>query len=402
MANKRDYYEVLGVSKDASQDDIKKAFRKLSRQWHPDMQHDKSDAEKKIAEEKFKEIAEAYEVLSDDSKRKQYDQFGFNGPQGFGGQNVDLAEFFRRHSSIFEDFFNGASPFSHFANGFGDFNFSTRNSNTGNIHTDHPQNGRNIQVRMKISLKECIFGTIREFDLPINKTCPDCNGSGHSADSKIKECPDCHGTGMITEVMNRGFMISQVSRPCNKCLGKGFLNESPCKKCQATGRVQEKEHFSQTISPGILPGQVIVIQGKGEGGRNGGRNGNLEIVVDVNESDGFFSRQNHKSPLDLQTISYISPLIPLFGGKTEIITPYGSKEISIPSGISNGITIKVDGCGIKTSNSTGNLYVKIMFDNLSYLSNDDIKKLKDVHEHIGISNLKNQKELIEKFKTTWQ
>lgn len=400
MANKRDYYEVLGVSKDSSQDDIKKAFRKLSRQWHPDMQHDKSDAEKKIAEEKFKEIAEAYEVLSDDSKRKQYDQFGFNGPQGFGEQGVDLGEFFRRHSGIFEDLFSGGNPFRNFANGFSDFGFSTNVHHSYKDNLDIPQNGRNVRVAMNISLKECIFGTIREFDLPINKTCPDCNGSGHDANSKIEECPVCHGTGMVTEVTRNGFMISQVSHPCEKCFGRGMLNLSPCKKCQSTGRITEKEHFSQKIDPGTMSGKVIVINGKGEGGRNGGRNGNLEIVVNVQNSDNFFSLKNSSS-LDLQSVSWISPLTTLFGGKISVLTPYGSKEITVSAGISNGTVVKVEKCGIKTKTKVGDLYVTLMFDNLAYLSDNDVKKLKEVHEHVGLSNLKRQNELIKRF-SSWQ
>lgn len=407
MSEKRDYYEVLGVSRTATQDEIKKAFRKLSRQYHPDVQQGKSDAERKIAEEKFKEVAEAYDVLSNDEKRERYNQFGFSDPQGFGGQDVDLGEFFRRHSGMFADFFDfdnfGNSPFGgHFSSGFRNFGFGNGNSDFGMDNPDSPKKGRDIQVKMRISLKECIFGTIREFDLPISVTCPDCNGSGHSKDSKPEVCSDCHGTGVITESRRNGFMVVQSSHVCEKCHGSGRKNSIPCGKCHGAGLVQKKEHFSQKIDPGIISGQTIGILGKGEGGRNRGANGNLIILLDVEESDKFFSRSNNRNPLDLYSTTFVSPLVPLFGGKIEVITPYGPKEVQVQSGITNGSVIDVKDCGIKAGNKTGTLHTRLVFDNLAYLSSDDIRKLKEIHSHIGTSNLKSQRELLEKFKNSWQ
>ena len=398
---KRDYYEVLGVSRDSSLDDIKKSFRKLSREFHPDMQHGKTDAEKKTAEEKFKEIAEAYEILSDESKRKQYDQFGFSGPQGFGGQGVDLGEFFRKHSSMFGEMFGGGSPFGSFStDNFGNSWFGFNGNASGRHNKDLQEDGRDVRVKMNISLRECIFGTTREFDLPINRTCHECNGNGKAKDSTEETCPDCRGQGMVTEVHKNGFMILQISHPCGRCHGAGVINKSPCPKCGGNGRIQEKSHFIQRIPSGIRTGETIVVKDAGEGGRNGGSNGNLIIVLEVEQSDKFFFRKE-SSPLDLHSKSYVSPLVSLFGGKIEVITPYGVREIQLPSGTENGKIVKVEGCGIKSNNKTGDLYVELVFDNLEYLKDADIKALREIHSHVGRSNLKNQRELIEKFKT-WQ
>ena len=225
MSQKRDYYEVLGVSKNASNDELKRAFRKLSMLYHPDRQVGKSDTEKKEAEDKFKEITEAYEVLSNKDKRAQYDQFGFNNTNGFGGQGTDdLAEFFRRHSMFGSDF---AGDFSDFG-----FNpFSGRDNRK--VDPNGPKDGQDIKISINIPFEESIYGGIREFDLTLQDPCDHCHGSG-SDDGKIENCQYCNGTGMITQ--RRGMMIMQST--CPHCHGSGSKIKTKCHICHGSGNTE--------------------------------------------------------------------------------------------------------------------------------------------------------------------
>ena len=395
MANKRDYYDVLGVSKTATPDEIKKAFRKLSMQWHPDRQQNKSDAEKKEAEAKFKELAEAYEVLSDKEKRERYDRFGFSTESnGFGGaQDINLGDFLRRHASMFGDFFDDfAGGFGgHFGNFSGSFN--SRNAYNQHMQNDEKIDGRNIQVKTNISLKECIFGSHREFDIQVDDTCPNCNGSKHEKNSSIKTCDVCNGTGRIVDVQQHGFTIIQNVVPCQKCHGTGQINSEPCKKCNATGRINNTHHISINIPKGIQTGDRICVKGHGEGGLNGGSTGDLYVFINVLNDSKLFSRIEKSN--DLKITQYISPLLAVTGGKTDLITPYGIKKnaLNIPKGTKDGAIIYVHGYGI----NNGTLIVEIKFDTISNLSDAELKAISDISSKLTIKNMSEYNKQLNQF-----
>jgi len=376
MANKRDYYEVLGINKNASESDIKSSFRKLSRQYHPDMQSGKSDAEKKSAEEKFKEIAEAYEVLSDKDKRANYDQFGFNGPQmqnGFGG--FDMNDFMSRHASMFSGMFShGFNPF-----GFGfdedrQFAKSTPNPNS-------PEDGRNVQVNVKISFKEMISGCTKTFDLNISDPCPECNGTGVEKGSKVEKCQYCHGQGMITEKTQHGFMISMTTMPCPHCHGQGY-SMKVCKRCNGQKRIPAKKHISVKIPQGISDGQRLRLKGMGECGVCGGQNGHLYANVII-ENSNLFERNGVNVTIKMP----ISPLIAALGGTIDVPSPYGYCKVKIPKGTKTNDRIVVNGKGIKTDAIVGNLVVIVEIDTLTDLNSEQRKVLEDLQKSLTDKNL---------------
>lgn len=395
--SKRDYYEVLGVSKNATEDEIKKSFRKLSMQYHPDRQNGKSDAEKKDAESKFKEIAEAYDVLSDKDKREKYNQFGFDGPQGFGGQDVDLGAFFRQHAGMFGDLFG---DFGFGGTGFGPFGSgSSFHRNAAKSNDDNPTNGRDIQVQTQVELNECIFGSQREFDLDVDDTCSECNGSGHEKGSKPTTCSTCHGSGMVMEIQRNGFMVIQNSHPCPNCKGKGTINSNPCKKCNGSQRISNTHHIKINIPVGIHSGEKIKVAGHGEGGLNGGKTGDLYVIANVVDNK-VFRRQNNMSN-NLIVEQYISPLLAITGGKTDLLTPYGIKKdaLVIPKGCEDGRFITIGGYGIKNSrNVAGSLNVVIRYDSIRNLTNEQLNAIEELSKTLDSKQLKNNTNQLEEFK----
>ena len=236
MANKRDYYEVLGVSKNATDDELKKAYRKLAIKFHPDRCKDPD------AKDKFQAISEAYEVLSDKSKRAQYDQFGFNGPSmggGFHSSGFNPFDLFRAHfgGNPFEDDDGGFSPF-----GFGGFGNRSRRE----PDFDSPENGSDLQMGMQLTFKEALFGCVKEIDLTLNEPCSECGGRGVEKGSTPEKCPHCNGTGQIVHTQRNGFMMSQTISPCPHCHGQG-MSAKLCKKCHGQKRLDAKKHISVRI-----------------------------------------------------------------------------------------------------------------------------------------------------------
>ena len=265
MADKRDYYEVLGVSKGASDEEIKKAYRQKAKQYHPDLNPNDS-----AAEAKFKEVNEAYEVLSDSDKRAKYDQFGHAGvdpnfgagggsPFG-GGFDVDLGD-------IFGSFFGG---------GFGGFGGSRQSSNP-----NAPRRGEDIRTRLTISFEDAAKGCKRKVDVNKVHTCPECHGNGCASGTSPKECPDCHGRGYVSVQQRTPFGTIQTQKSCSRCSGAGKVIENPCPKCRGKGRISEKTSVEVEVPAGIDDRQSFVIYGQGNSGINGGPEGNLEIVVYV-------------------------------------------------------------------------------------------------------------------------
>lgn len=356
---KKDYYEVLGLNKNASGTEIKDAYRKLCKKYHPDMQVGKSESEKSHAEEKFKEISEAYDTLSDADKKSRYDQFGFSGN---GGQDFDLGSFFRSHSPFFSDMFNGPGPsFNPFGFDFG--------SNMGN-HVHHsppdpnrPEDGSSIKVRIHLSFKEAVFGCTKEFSLDSSEPCKDCNGTGVENGSIPEECPNCHGSGVVTIQHGGGGMTFIQRSPCQRCNGTGVISKK-CKTCNGKKRTSAVKHIKINIPAGISSGKTLLVQNAGECGVCGGQNGNLLIDVAVEDSNLFRRNGN-----DIEITWNVSPIAATLGGSIKIPTLYGWKDIELKAGIKSGTVLKIKDFGIKADDhATGCMKVTIMIEPFSKLT----------------------------------
>ena len=387
MNNSENFYDILGVSKTASQDEIKKAYRQASKKYHPDLQNGKSEAEKKKAEDMFKKCSEAYDVLSDSEKRQQYDRFG---RVGNGGQPFDMGSFFQNHSDFFANFFGGGFP--GFGNTFG------HSSNNTTRNTIYPEDGETLQIPITIDIKDSVYGNEKTIVYNRNVTCTSCNGSGTTGDGKIEVCDVCNGSGMETVVRQQGPMIMQQNFPCRKCGGKGQIIKNPCPECKGNKTISKKETLKIKIPFGIREGNHFVVKGFGNSGKNGGKTGDLIVGIRNVSNNGLFRFRNN-SKFDLETDVYINPLESIVGCKKEIFTPSGNVTIDIPANVKNESFIKIANKGI---NNSGTLFVKIIFDNFKHIPNeikDEICKIL-TNSNFDISdNTKLQQEKIERFKS---
>ena len=264
MNTNKDLYEILGLSRDASDSDIKKAYKKLALKYHPDRQGDKSDAEKKAAEEKFKEISWAYSILSDSEKKQKYDQFGITDDQQQMSGGFDPSEIFKHFMGGFGGMFD-ADDDDPFANFFGR---GRSRQNRG------PQKGQSIQMNIPVSIEEICTGIDRDIEYDIQAKCSSCNGTGGDG---VETCSHCHGTGMITEVQRTGFGIMQNSHPCQYCGGTGQIIKNKCSKCHGTGMEKKTVKVRIKQNPGFQNGTQILLNGKGYESKDGGQNGDLLI-----------------------------------------------------------------------------------------------------------------------------
>ena len=329
MADKRDYYEVLGVSKDASQDDIKKAFRKLTKENHPDLHPGD-----KACEERFKEGNEAYEVLSDPDKRQQYDQFGFAafdpnagaGAGGFGG-------------------FDGFGGFGGFGDIFGDiFGFGGGARSNPNA----PRKGESLRATVNISFEEAAFGCKKEVTVGRVEQCPDCKGTGCAPGTTPEICPDCKGTGNVTVSQRTPFGVMQSSSPCSKCRGTGRIIHQPCKTCRGMGNIRRQHKIEINVPAGIDDGQTISKPGAGNAGANGGPAGDLLVTVLVKPHPRF--ERDGTSVLLEQEISYAQAAL---GAEVEVPTLDGKVKITIPEGTQPGAVFRLRGKGIPYLRGSG-------------------------------------------------
>lgn len=322
---KRDYYEVLGLSKGASAAEIKKAYRKLSKQYHPDINKEEG------AEEKFKEITEAYEVLSDDNKKAQYDQFGhaafgnggqggFGGAGGFGG--------FQGFSGGFDDL---GDIFSSFFGGGG----GRRNPNA-------PRQGEDLLHRMHISFEESVFGTKKTIKLRKDVECDHCHGTGAKDSSSVTTCQRCHGTGQEAVIQDTPFGRMQSQRTCSECQGRGKIIKDKCAHCFGKGYNNREVEYEVEIPAGISSGQRVRLQGKGGAGENGGPAGDLFIEVSVPE-DSYFHREDD----DIYTKLTLSPAQAALGTKIDVRTLTGEIELTVPAGTQHGRKFRLAGKGVK-------------------------------------------------------
>ena len=314
--NNTEYYDRLGVSKDASQDEIKRAYRKMSKKYHPDINKEPG------AEEKYKEVQEAYETLSDDQKRAAYDQYGPDGANGFGGQGgfggFDGGAGFGGFEDIFSSFFGGSA---------------TRNPNA-------PRQGDDLQYRVNLSFEEAIFGAEKEVHYNREATCKICSGSGAKPGTSPVTCGRCHGQGVINVDTQTplGMMRRQVT--CDVCHGTGQEIKEPCQTCHGTGHEKQSHKVSVKIPAGVETGQQIRLAGQGEAGFNGGPYGDLFVIINVNPSDKFTR--------DGSTIYYtlnISFVQAALGDTVEVPTVHGNVEMTIPAGTQTGKTFRLKGKG---------------------------------------------------------
>ena len=314
--NNTEYYDRLGVSKDASQDEIKRAYRKMSKKYHPDINKEPG------AEEKYKEVQEAYETLSDDQKRAAYDQYGPDGANGFGGQGgfggFDGGAGFGGFEDIFSSFFGGGA---------------TRNPNA-------PRQGDDLQYRVNLSFEEAIFGAEKDVHYNREATCKTCSGSGAKPGTSPVTCGRCHGQGVINVDTQTplGMMRRQVT--CDVCHGTGQEIKEPCQTCHGTGHEKQSHKVSVKIPAGVETGQQIRLAGQGEAGFNGGPYGDLFVIINVNPSDKFTR--------DGSTIYYtlnISFVQAALGDTVEVPTVHGNVEMTIPAGTQTGKTFRLKGKG---------------------------------------------------------
>ena len=342
MADKRDYYEVLGVSRDVSADELKKAYRKLAVKFHPD-----KNPGDKTSEDKFKEIGEAYDILSDDQKRAAYDRYGHGAFANGGGGSSGGG--FHDPFDIFRDVFGGGGGgggvFESFFGGGG-------GGGGGRQRRDGPQRGADLRYGIEISLEDAAHGTEREIEYDRQAVCKTCTGSGSTSGSGKKSCRTCCGVGQV--ISSRGFF--QIQQNCPDCQGSGEVISDPCKHCSGSGRTKERTKLRVKIPAGIEEGSRLRSGGNGDYGAKGGPAGDLYIVVQIKAHD-LFEREGD----DLHCQMPLSFSTAALGGETTVPTLDGKANLKIPAGTQNGTTFRLRGKGIKTLGEShhGDLYVHV-------------------------------------------
>ena len=339
---KRDYYEVLGVGKNASADEIKKAYRKLAVKYHPD-----KNPGNKEAEEKFKEAAEAYSVLSDADKKAKYDQFGHAGVEGAG---PDFSGGFGNLNDILNDLFGGG--FGGFGGGFGGFG----GFGGGGRRQERVYKGRDIRERARLTLEEIAKGVEKEISIEKNVPCPECGGKGAKNSSDIKTCPACNGTGQVQRVVNTFLGQSISYSTCQQCGGEGKIITNPCPKCGGSGLVRQRETIKVKIPAGVESGMQLTVQGEGHAAKNNGINGDLLVVIEEIEHP-LFKREG----TNLFHTAIISVIDAMLGCEITVPCLDGNQKIKVEAGTQSGKIVKLRGKGLPSLNGygTGDLYVKL-------------------------------------------
>ncbi len=372
MANKRDYYEVLGVDKTASQDDIKKAYRKLAKESHPDLHPDD-----KTAEARFKELNEANAVLSDPDKRAKYDQFGMDGPMGggfdpsqfggFGGFGGGMGGF----DSIFDQLFGGMGG--------------------GQRQRNAPMAGNDLRYNLRISFEEAAFGAKKSFEFTREENCDTCSGSGAKPGTHAETCSTCKGTGQVRA--SSGFMVTV--RPCNACGGTGKIIKERCQDCGGNGRVRKKRTANVNIPAGIDDGQVIIMNGQGEPGFNGGPNGDLQIVITVRPHK-LFKREGRDLYLNMP-ISFTQATL---GADIDVPTLEGKIKYRIPEGTQTGARFRIKNQGVKQLNGSGkgDLILTVQVEIPKKLSEKQKGLLKQFEESLTGKEYADSKSFLDKVK----
>ena len=374
MAEKRDYYEVLDIQKGASEDEIKKAYKKLARKYHPDM-----NPGDKEAEEKFKEVNEANEVLSDPEKKARYDQFGFAGVDpnygaGAGGGAYGGGFDFGDLGDIFGSFFGG---------GFGG---QRRNPNA-------PQRGESIRASVSISFTEAAFGCEKSVTIERSEQCPTCKGSGCAPGTTPEICPDCHGSGTVQTRRQTPMGVFASNGPCRKCGGTGRLIHQPCSDCRGSGAVRKRRTIKVNIPAGIDHGQTISLRGQGGAGKNGGPAGDLLITVMVQPHEIF-----RRDGVDVFCEAPITFTQAVLGAELEIPTIDGKVKYSIPEGTQTGTVFRLKGKGVPVLNGRGrgDQYVTVVIETPRSLNKEQKEALRRFSETLGENNYEKRKSFFKK------
>ncbi|MBS5145685.1 MAG: molecular chaperone DnaJ [Butyricicoccus pullicaecorum] len=376
MADKRDYYDILGVAKSASDDEIKKAHRKLAKKYHPDLNRDNPEAA-----EKFKELNEAYEVLSDKDKRARYDQFGFAGVDpnygagqggGFGGGfgGFDMGDL----GDIFGSFFGGGSS------------RSRRNA---------PQRGETIQQRVMLSFEEAAFGCEKEITINRTERCEECEGTGAEKGSSAETCSNCHGSGVVTQTQRTPLGMFQTQAACPNCRGTGKIIRKPCKKCSGTGKTRNSRTLKVKIPAGIDDGQSIQLRGQGNAGSNGGPSGDIIVTIGIRPHP-IFTRDGNNVICEIP-ISFPQAAL---GDTLQVPTIDGKVEYTIPEGTQTGTVFRLRGKGIQNVNGRGrgDQYVRVNIEVPTRLTEHQKKLLRDFESSTTDENQAQRKSFWDKVK----
>ncbi len=371
--NKRDYYEVLGLEKGASDDEIKRAYRKLAKKYHPDMNPGDKDAEAK-----FKEVGEAYEVLSDADKKARYDQFGFAGVDpnfnpnagygGFGGGGgFDFG-------SIFNDFFGGGG---------------------GQSRRNAPQKGDNVVAQVEVSFEEAAFGCEREVSVGRIEPCAECSGTGAAGGSQPETCPDCHGTGQVRVTQSFMGMQMQSTTTCSRCGGRGSIIRNPCPVCRGKGKVRRNKKIKVTVPAGIDDGQSVRVRGEGSAGSNGGPAGDLLVAVTV-RPHAIFTRDGANVHCEIP-ITFPQAAL---GSEIEVPTLDGKVRYNVPEGTQTGTTFRLKGKGIPYVGykTRGDQYVTVVIETPTRLNFEQKELLRKFAESEGDEGHPKRKGFFEKLK----
>ena len=364
---KRDYYEVLGVDKSASEDEIKKAYRKIAIKYHPDR-----NPGNKEAEEKFKEAAEAYDVLHDPQQRQQYDQFGFAGPggaSGFGGfnaQSMNMDDIFSMFGDIFGGHASGVSGFG----GFGG----------GGQRRPQQHRGSDLRLKVKLTLQEVATGVTKKFKVRKDITCSHCHGTGSQDGGATDTCPTCHGSGVITHTTQSIFGMMQTQGVCPTCNGEGKIIKNKCRQCNGTGVEKGEEVVEINIPAGVSEGMIVNVPGKGNAGHRNGINGNIQVFIEEEPNDTFVRDGNdliYNLLLDFPTAA--------LGGDVEIPTVEGTKlRVKIEAGTQPGKTLRLRSKGLPSvqgyGNGKGDLIVNVSVYVPKTLSKEEKKEIEKMRD----------------------
>lgn len=378
MAEKRDYYEVLGVPKTATEDELKKAHRKLAKKYHPDLNQGEKAKE---AEEKFKEVSEAYEVLSDPQKRQRYDQFGHAAfdPQAGGGAGYGGFEGgFDGFGDIFESFFGG---------GFG--GSSRRNPNA-------PQKGRDLQYSVELTFEQACFGAEIELNVSRTEKCEACGGSGAEKGSSPQRCTTCGGTGQVKTVQRTPFGSFQSSHPCDACRGTGQIIKDPCKTCRGQGQTRKARKIKVNVPAGIDDGQIISMRGQGDAGKNGGPAGDLLVVARV-KNHKLFTRRGSDIMCDCP-VTFVEATL---GAEIEVPTIDGKVKYNIPEGTQSETVFRLKGKGVPRlhgNGARGDQYVTIKVEIPRNLSEKQKELLREFGETVETTKFNQKKNFFDKIK----